>query len=113
MSLLTAWLLLGGGIAAELFGATLLKASDGFSKIPETVGVLVFYGIALLFLSKVIEVLPLGVAIAVWAGVGVAAAALIGTFFFGEKLSISSALSLGLITLGIVFVGLFTGGGSS
>lgn len=111
--MLTAWLLLGAGIAAELVGAALLKASDGFSKIPETAGVLAFYGLALYLLSRAIEVLPLGVAIAVWAGVGVAAAALIGVLFFGEKLAISSTLSIGLITLGIVFVGLFTGGGSS
>lgn len=110
MSLLTAWLLVGAGIASELVGAALLKASDGFSKVLETVGVLAFYGVALFFLSRAIEVLPLGIAIAVWAGVGVAATALMGVLFFGEKPTASSVCSLGLITLGIVFVGLFTGG---
>lgn len=103
---------MGAGIAAELIGAALLKASDGFSKARATVGGLVFYGIALLFLSRAIEVLPLGVTIAVWAGVGVAATALVGVLFFGERLSVTRASSLGLIVLGIVLVGLFTGGGS-
>lgn len=112
MTPLAAWLFLGAGIASELVGATLLKASDGFSKAPQTVGVLVFYGIALLFLGRTIEVLPLGVAIAVWAGVGVAATALIGILFFGEKPTTSNSCSLGLIILGIVLVGLFTGRGS-
>lgn len=112
MSLLTAWLLVGAGIVCELVGASLLKASDGFSKVLETVGVLVFYGIALLCLSRAIEVLPLGVAIAVWAGVGVAATALMGILLFGEKPTTSGSFSLGLIVLGIVLVGLFTGGGS-
>lgn len=113
MSLLTAWLLVGLGIVAELFGTVLLKASDGFSRLPETVGVLVFYGIALVFLSRAIEVLPLGVAIAVWAGVGVAITALAGVFVFGERLTLSSAASLGLIILGIVLVSVSTGAGAA
>jgi small multidrug resistance pump len=111
VSLLTAWLLVSAGVVAELVGAVLLKASDGFSKAPQTIGTLLLYGVALLFLSRALEVLPLGVTIAVWAGVGVAATAVLGIILFGERLNFSRACSLGLITIGIALVGLFTSGG--
>lgn len=110
MSLLTAWLLVSAGVVAEMVGAVLLKSSDGFSKAPQTIGTLVVYGIAVIFLSRALEVLPLGITIAVWAGVGVSATAVLGILVFGEKPTFSRVCSIGLITIGIVLVGLFTGG---
>lgn len=112
MSWLVVWGLLGVGIASEMVGAAFLKASDGFSKIPQTVGALALYSFCLFLLSRTLEVLSLGVAIAVWAGGGVAATALIGVFFFGERLSASRACSFCLIAAGIVLVGLHSGGSS-
>ncbi len=105
------WGLLGVAIASELVGAAFLKASDGFSKIPQTIGVLVFNGFALFVLSRTLEVLSLGTAIAVWAGAGVAATALIGALFFGERLGASRVCGFGLVTVGIVLVGVFAQGG--
>ena len=93
----------------------LVKSPEGpqgvspFCSCLSAVGVLVSYGVALLLLARAIEVLPLGVTIAVWAGVGVAATAVLGMLFFGERLSASRIVSLALIALGIVLVGVFPG----
>lgn len=62
------------------------------------------YGLAFYFLSLSLKTVPLSLAYAVWAGVGTAAIALIGAFFFGEAISPKGWLGIALVAVGVVLI---------
>jgi small multidrug resistance pump len=99
-----AWLLLSGAIITELVATTALKYSDGMTRLVP--GIIVGLGYATTFwcLSRAIKDLPLGVAYAVWAGVGVAAMRLIGAVLWKEPLDWVSGLGTLMIIFGVIMV---------
>lgn len=103
------WILLGFAIAGELIGTSALKAADGFSK-PGWVAVTVAgYAMAFYFLGLVLKTIPVGVAYAIWSGVGVAAMALIGFFAFGQRLDAAALAGIGLIVAGVIVLNTLSG----
>ncbi|MEH7386902.1 multidrug efflux SMR transporter, partial [Bacillus sp. JJ1521] len=69
---MNAYILLILAIISEVFGSSMLKATDGFKKFLPSVGVIIGYGLAFYALSLTLKTLPLGLAYAIWAGVGTA-----------------------------------------
>lgn len=104
-----AWLYLGLAISTEVAGTVALRFSDGFSRVGPSLVVVVGYALSFLFLSLTLRTLSLGVAYAVWAGVGTAAIALVGMMALGETVTAVKLGSLGLIIAGVV--GLNAAGG--
>jgi len=102
------WLYLMIAIAAEVVGTSSLKASEGFTKPMPSIVVLAGYGTAFFFLSLTLKAMPVGVAYAVWSGVGVALIGLIGWLFFGQKLDAAAVLGMALIVAGVVVLNLFS-----
>lgn len=98
---MNAYLLLAISIICEVFGSTMLKASNGFKKILPVVGIVIGYVLAFYTLSLSLKTLPLGLAYAIWSGVGTALTALIGIIIYKEGLSIKKLLGLGLIIGGV------------
>ncbi len=96
------WLILTLAIVGELVGTTALKLSAGFTRFLPSLFVVAGYGAAIWLLSQSIQRIPIGVSYAVWSGAGVAAAALIGVFFFRESLGWFQGVSIGLIIVGVV-----------
>ncbi len=96
------WLWLSLAIALEVAGTTAMKFSDGFSNPVPTVLVFVFYACAFSLLILVMKYLDLGVAYAVWAGVGTALVAVIGILWFHEPATLLKLASIGLIVLGVI-----------
>ncbi len=88
-----AWLYLLLAIIFELVGTTALKFSDGFSKLYWTLGMAVSYGLAFYLLAIVVKTIPLGIAYAVWAGLGTLGASL----FPSISLKLKPATLLGLV----------------
>ena len=72
------WIFLGVAIVAEVIATTGLKASEGFTKLWPSLLVIIGYTIAFYFLSLTLKEIPVGVAYAIWAGMGVVLVALIG-----------------------------------
>lgn len=103
-----AFLLLFLAIAAELCGTTAMKLSEGFTRPLPIVVLVVGYGFAFWLMSLVIKTMPVGVAYAVWSGVGTAGIAIIGTFFFGEKLGGVRIMGIILIIAGVIVLNIFT-----
>ena len=103
------WFLLIAAIVAEVGGTTCLKLSDGFSRLIPSLGVVLLYPISFAFLAIVLRSIDVGVAYAIWSGLGTAIVAMIGILVFGEPLSAARLLSLGFIVVGIVGLQL-TGG---
>lgn len=102
------WILLGLAIAAEVVGTSALKASAGFSKLWPSAVVLVSYGAAFYLLSLTLRTIPVGIAYAVWSGVGVVLIALIGWLVFGQKLDGAGLLGMGLIVAGVLVLNLLS-----
>jgi small multidrug resistance pump len=103
------WFLLVAAIMAEVGGTTCLKLSDGFSRLIPSVGVVVLYPISFVFLAAVLKTIDVGVAYAIWSGLGTAIVVAIGIIFFGEALSAARLVSVAFIIVGIVGLQL-TGG---
>jgi small multidrug resistance pump len=59
-------------ILMEVTGTTCVKLSEGFTRLFPSVLIFVFYGSSLGFLGLALKVVDLGVAYAVWSGVGIA-----------------------------------------
>lgn len=99
-----AWLYLFGAIALELFATTSLKLSDGFTKLQWTLAMAVGYGLAFYLLSLVVRTMSLGLAYAVWSGVGTVGAVLISVYFFNEPSSPLLWLGAILVVGGVVLL---------
>jgi small multidrug resistance pump len=102
------WLLLSAAIVAEVAGTSFLKASEGFTRLGPSVIVVVGYAAAFYFLSLTLKVIPVGVAYAIWSGVGVALIAVIGWIFFGQRLDAPAILGMGMIIGGVVVLNVFS-----
>ncbi|GAA4475694.1 multidrug efflux SMR transporter [Rhodococcus olei] len=102
----TAWVFLVAAIGAEVLGTSLLPRSDGFRRAVPTLAVLGLYAAALYCLSQALRTLDVGVAYAVWAGVGTAVVAAIGMLVLHEPRSASKVLGIGLVIAGVVALNL-------
>lgn len=102
------WLLLSAAIVAEVAGTSFLKASEGFTRPGPSVIVVVGYAAAFYFLSLTLKVIPVGVAYAIWSGVGVALIAVIGWIFFGQRLDAPAILGMGMIIGGVIVLNVFS-----
>ncbi|MCC5957515.1 MAG: multidrug efflux SMR transporter, partial [Natronohydrobacter sp.] len=76
------WLYLGVAILFETIGTTALKASDGMTRLIPSVIVVASYVLAFWLLALVLRVIPVGVAYAIWAGLGICLIAGIGWIMF-------------------------------
>jgi len=102
------WLLLGIAILAEVFGTSFLKASDGFTRFWPSVAVIVGYIVAFYFLALSLKVIPVGIAYAIWAGLGVVLIALIGWVVFSQKLDTAAIVGISMILGGVVVLNVFS-----
>ncbi len=103
------WLQLGVSIVMEVAGTTALKMSDGFSRLVPSLLVAVFYGLSFFLFALALKRIDLGVAYAIWAGLGTALVATIGIVWFGEAVTMIKLISLVLIIAGVVGLNLSGG----
>ena len=101
-----AWILLLLAIASEVVGTSCLKLSEGMSKPLPAAAVLVAYGLAMVLLSKAVQVIPLGLSYALWSGIGILAIVLVGVIAYGQIPSTTQLIGMALITAGVVVVNL-------
>lgn len=93
-------------IVAEVFGSSMLKASNGFKRLLPSLGIILGYGVAFFMFSLSLKTIPLGMAYAIWSGLGTALTALIGIFIYKEGFNSKKLLGLGLIIGGVVILNL-------
>ena len=102
------WLYLSIAILTEVVATSALKSSDGFSRLWPSLVVVAGYGTAFFFLSLTLRVIPVGIAYAVWSGVGVALITLVGWFLFDQKLDAAGMVGVLLIVAGVVTLNVFS-----
>lgn len=100
-----AWIYLALAIAFEVAGTSVLPATDGMRRPALTALVLGCYGLSFFLLAQAVKEVPVSICYAIWAGVGVAAIALIGALT-GHSLNAAAAVGIGLILFGTVMVNL-------
>lgn len=93
-------------VVFELFATSMLKASDGFTKLLPTGGLIVGFGSAFFFLSLSLKEIPLSIAYAIWSGLGTAATVIIGVLIWKEKISVTSIVGILLIISGVILLNL-------
>ncbi|MGI9337447.1 MAG: DMT family transporter [Gammaproteobacteria bacterium] len=98
------WGFLLVAIIAEVIGTAFLRQSEGFSKLAPSLAVVVGFGLSFYFLSLTLKVIPVGIAYAVWSGLGLVLISLIGWKVFGEKLGAASLLGIALILAGVIIL---------
>ncbi|MDV7105534.1 SMR family transporter [Vibrio sp. TH_r3] len=95
-------------IIAEVIGTSALKASEGFTQTLSSFVAIMGYGVAFYFLSLVLKVIPVGVAYAIWAGLGVVLVAIVGTVAFNQKLDLAAIIGMILIISGVLVMNIFS-----
>ncbi len=91
-------------ILSEVIATTSLKFSEGFTKLIPSLVVVIGYGLSFYLLSVTLKVMPLGVAYAIWSGVGLILTVIAGMVLFRESLDWARVTGVLLIIAGIIFV---------
>lgn len=95
-------------VLAETIGTTALQASQQFSRPIPSIITVIAYAIAFYLLAKALLFFPVGIAYAMWSGMGIVFIALIGLMVFGQRLDWPAMLGLALIIAGIAVINLFS-----
>lgn len=105
---MTGWLFLLGAIVAEVIATTALKQVAGLSRPLPLVVTVVGYVIAFSLMSLSLKTIPIGIAYAVWSGVGIVAISIIGLIAFGQRLDAGALAGIALIVSGVAVIQLFS-----
>ncbi|MDQ7262751.1 SMR family transporter [Paracoccus sp. PS-1] len=96
-------------ITLEVVGTTFLQRSEQFTRLVPTLLMGLCYAASFYFLSLALRAMPLGIAYAIWSGLGIVLVSLIGLFVFGQRLDFAAVVGLTMIVAGVVIVNLFSG----
>ena len=94
-------------ILSEVTGTMLLEYTNNFTKSLMTILVIFFYILSFYFLTFAIKNIPISIAYATWAGVGIFLVAVANYFFYNQSLNIKAIIGLILIILGVIIVNLY------
>lgn len=95
-------------ILSEVIGTTALKLSAGFTKILPSIIVVMGYGASFYLLSLSLKVIPIGLAYAIWSGVGIVLTIIAGMIIWRESLDWARVAGTILIILGILIINMFS-----
>jgi small multidrug resistance pump len=101
-----AYLLLAFAIGIEVAATSLLKSTDGFTKPLPTAVCLLGYATAFVLLSRIVKEIPVGVAYAVWSGMGTVLVVTIGILFLGEAITFVKIAGIAAVVAGVVVLNL-------
>jgi len=101
-------LILFFAILSEVIATTALKLSDGFTRIVPSVIVVIGYGASFYLLSISLQVIPIGLAYAIWSGVGIVLTVIAGILIWRESLDWARVIGIIFIILGILIINLFS-----
>lgn len=104
------WIFLAVAIFSEVAATSALTASQGFTRLWPSLFTVLGYAVAFYFLSLTLKTIPVGIAYAIWAGLGMVLVTLVGWIRFGQKLDAPALLGLILIISGVLVMNLFSKG---
>jgi len=95
-------------IVSEVIATSALKASQEFTKFVPSVVTITMYGVAFYFLSLTLRTIPVGIAYAIWSGVGIVLVTVVAIVVYGQKPDLPAIIGMGFIVLGVVVINLFS-----
>ena len=98
------WVFLSLAIFSEVVATASLKSTEGFTRWGPSLIVLVGYCAAFYFLSLTLDTIPVGVAYAIWSGVGVATITIVSYFLYDQKIDAAGIVGISLIVIGVVIL---------
>ena len=95
-------------VLSEVTATTALKFSEGFTKLVPSIIVVVGYGLSFYLLSLSLKVMPIGIAYALWSGIGIVLTVIAGMVLWREPLDWARVVGIALIIFGILVINLFS-----
>lgn len=105
---MNAWIWLIIAIISEVVATSFLKATEGFTRLGPSIVVMIGYIGSFWCVSQTLDTIPIGVAYAVWSGVGIAALAVVTVVLHDQRLDAAAVIGMGLIIAGVVVLRLFS-----
>ena len=105
----TSMLILVLAILSEVVGTVALKASEGFTRLGPNALVVVGYGLSFYLLAQALRQIPLGIAYAIWSGLGTAGAVVAGIVLWRESLNPAGVIGILLIIAGVILLNTVSG----
>jgi small multidrug resistance pump len=102
------FLYLSIAIVAEVIATMALKASDAFTKPGPLVITAIGYAIAFYFLALTLKTIPVGIAYAIWSGLGIVLISIAGLVLFRQTLDAPALIGIALIIAGVIVINLFS-----
>lgn len=102
------WLYLSVAIIAEVIATSSLKAAEGFTRLIPSLIVVFGYGTSFYFLSLALRTMQVGIAYAIWSGVGIVLISIVAWLFYNQKLDSPSIFGMALIISGAVVIKFFS-----
>ncbi|EFU2692419.1 multidrug DMT transporter [Escherichia coli] len=106
--MLNSYVILSISICAETLATTMLKASEGFSRLLPSIFVIAGYAISFYGLSQVVKVMNIGIAYAIWAGMGIFLVSIMSFLLYKQRLDLPAIAGMVLIAIGIIVIQLFS-----
>jgi multidrug transporter EmrE-like cation transporter len=95
-------------IVGEVIATSFLRASQGFTQPIPTAVVVIGYGVTFYFFSLALQTIPVGVAYAIWSGVGIVLVSIIAFIVYKQVLDAPALIGMGLILAGVLVINLFS-----
>lgn len=105
---MNAYLSLAIAIVAEVVATTALRASTGFTVLVPSAIAIVGYVVAFYFLSLTLKTMPVGIAYALWSGVGIVLISFAGWLIYKQVLDAPALIGMALIGAGVIVINLFS-----
>lgn len=102
------YLFLGLAIVLEVVGSSFMKASNGFSKLLPTTVTIIAYIACFFFFSQALKSINLGIAYAIWGGLGIVLTAIISVVIFKQSLDVPAIIGMVLIITGVFVINYFS-----
>ena len=102
------WIYLALAITAEVIATSVLKSTDGFTRLIPSAIVVAGYMFAFYFLSLTLRTLPVSIAYALWSGFGVILIAIVGWLVYKQSLDLAGIIGISFIIVGVIILNLFS-----
>jgi small multidrug resistance pump len=102
------WIYLLVAILTEVVGTTMMKVSQGLTRLIPSILMFAMYAVSFIFMAFALKKLEVSTAYAIWSGLGTALIAAIGIVWFQESFSIAKLAGTGLVIAGVVLLNIKT-----
>jgi small multidrug resistance pump len=102
------YLYLAIAIVSEVIATSSLKATEGFRQLGPTLIVVVGYVLSFYFLTLSLQNIPMGIAYAIWSGIGIVLIAIAGVVLYKQQIDLAAVLGMALIVAGVLVINLFS-----